>query len=112
MRTQRRSCASWAKNQFEDIMPGADELERIEKDVNQLLDDVKSEGEDVFKSIGDAVNHALGTGEVAPQGDGGLGQTADNFTQGGEVPAPSFGDPALASSRKASSLSSSQSTVR
>ena len=82
----------WVKNQFEDFMPGADELERIEKDVNQLLNDVKSEAADVFKEIGQNVGDALGDGQINAQGDGGLGQTAEDFTQGGQLPGPPVGD--------------------
>ncbi len=33
---------NWAKNQFEDWMPDASELERIEKDINGLLKDVQT----------------------------------------------------------------------
>jgi hypothetical protein len=60
--------------------------------VNQLLKDVQSEAQDVFKPIADAVGDALGDGQIKPQGDGGLGKTAEDFTQGGNVPAPPMGD--------------------
>jgi hypothetical protein len=88
----RDTLKDFAKSTFEDFMPGADELERIEKDINQLLDDVKSEGADVFNEISKNVGDALGSGQVNAQGDGGLGKTAEDFTQGGNIPGPPVGD--------------------
>jgi hypothetical protein len=88
----KKDLKDWVKNQFEDFMPGADELERIEKEVNQLLDDAKSVEENVFKPTGQAVGTALSDGQIQAQGDGGLGKTAEDFTQGGNIPGPPVGD--------------------
>lgn len=75
----------FAKGLFDDYMPGADEAERIEHDINQLLKDVQSEG-NVFDNISNAVQNALGSGVIQPQGDGGLGQTFEDFSQGSQAP--------------------------
>ena len=77
---------NWAKNQFEDWMPDASELERIEKDINGLLKDVETWGKDVVSDIGNTVQNALGSGQIPAQTDGGLGQTHDDFTPQGQVP--------------------------
>jgi hypothetical protein len=77
---------------IEGLMPDAEQLERIEKDVEQQLENVKSVAADVFKPTGQAVGTALSDGQVQAQGDGGLGKTAEDFTQGGNIPGPPIGD--------------------
>ena len=62
----------WAKSQFEDWMPDASELERIEKDINNLLKDVETWGKEVVSDIGDTVQNALGSGQIPAQTDGGV----------------------------------------
>src|SRR3954467_6185947 len=57
---------------IEGRLPDIDQFQRIEKDVEQLLDDVKSETADVFSEIGKNVGDALSNGQVNAQGDGGL----------------------------------------
>ncbi|MGH9547712.1 MAG: hypothetical protein ACRD23_21070 [Terriglobales bacterium] len=76
----------WAKNEFEDFVPDAAELERIENDISSLLNDVTTWGQGVVSDIGDTVQGALGSGEIPAQTDGGLGQTHDDFTPDGPVP--------------------------
>ena len=56
-----------AKNQFEDWMPDASELERIEKDINGLLKDVETWGKNVVSDIGNTVQDALGSGQIPAQ---------------------------------------------
>lgn len=41
----------WAKNKFEDWMPDASELERIEKDINTLLKDTETWGRMSFQTL-------------------------------------------------------------
>jgi hypothetical protein len=94
----------WAKNQFENWMPDADGLERVEKDVNDLLKDVQTWGKDVVSDIGDTVQNALDSGQIPAQTDGGLGQTHDIFTPNGQVPMdmgtlPGMGTDAVGTSR-------------
>jgi hypothetical protein len=96
----------WAKSQFEDWMPDALELERIEKDINNLLKDVETWGKEVVSDIGNTVQNALGSGQIPAQTDGGLGQTHDIFTPDGEVPMdvgtlPGMGTDAAGTSRAA-----------
>ncbi len=96
---------NWAKNQFEDWMPDASELERIEKDINGLLKDVETWGKDVVSDIGNTVQNALGSGQIPAQTDGGLGQTHDDFTPQGQVPMdvgtlPGMGTDAAGTSRE------------
>jgi hypothetical protein len=76
----------WAKDQFEDWMPDASELERIEKDINDLLNHVNTWGKEVVSDIGDTVQNALDSGQIPAQTDGGLGQTHDIYTPDGEIP--------------------------
>ena len=94
----------WAKNKFEDWMPDASELERIEKDINTLLKDTETWGKNVVSDIGKTVQNALGSGQIPAQTDGGLGQTHDDFTPKGEVPMdvgtlPGMGTDAVGTSR-------------
>lgn len=49
-----------------------------------LAESFESFGDDVVGPIGDAINEILDTGDVAPQADGGLGETHDIFTPEGE----------------------------
>jgi hypothetical protein len=96
---------NWAKNQFEDWMPDASELERIEKDINGLLKDVETWGKNVVSDIGNTVQDALGSGQIPAQTDGGLGQTHDDFTPQGQVPMdvgtlPGMGTDAAGTSRE------------
>ena len=96
---------NWAKNQFEDWMPDAEELERIEKDINGLLKDVETWGKNVVSDIGNTVQNALGSGQIPAQTDGGLGQTHDDFTPQGQVPMdvgtlPGMGTDAAGTSRE------------
>ena len=96
---------NWAKNQFEDWMPDASELERIEKDINGLLKDVETWGKNVVSDIGNTVQNALGSGQIPAQTDGGLGQTHDDFTPQGQVPMdvgtlPGMGTDAAGTSRE------------
>ena len=94
----------WAKNQFEDWMPDASELERVEKDINDLLKDVNTWGKEVVSDIGDTVQNALDSGQIPAQTDGGLGQTHDIYTPDGEIPMdmgtlPGMGTDAVGTSR-------------
>lgn len=96
---------NWAKNQFEDWMPDASELERIEKDINGLLKDVETWGKNAVSDIGNTVQDALGSGQIPAQTDGGLGQTHDDFTPQGQVPMdvgtlPGMGTDAAGTSRE------------
>jgi hypothetical protein len=95
---------NWAKNVFNDWMPGADEFQPIEDDVNQVLKSVESEGQQVFQDIANTVQDALGSGTIPAQTDGGLGQTHDIFTPQGQVPmnmgtVPGMGTDAVGTSR-------------
>jgi len=76
----------WFKDQFDQWMPDPDQFHRIEDDINRLLKDVQNEAKDVFGSINQTVQNALGSGQIPPQTDGGLGQTHDDFTPQGDVP--------------------------
>ncbi len=94
----------WAKNQFENWMPDATELQRIENDINNLLNDVNTWGKEVVSDIGNTVQNALGDGQIPAQTDGGLGQTHDIFTPEGQVPMdtgtlPGMGTEAVGTSR-------------
>ena len=94
----------WAKNQFENWMPDATELQRIENDINNLLKDVNTWGKEVVSDIGNTVQNALGNGQIPAQTDGGLGQTHDIFTPDGQIPMdmgtlPGMGTEAAGTSR-------------
>jgi hypothetical protein len=94
----------WAKNKFEDWMPDPLELERIEKDINELLKEANTWKNEVVSDINNTVQNALGTGQIPAQTDGGLGQTHDIFTPDGEVPMdvgtlPGMGTDAVGTSR-------------
>jgi len=77
---------NWAKNQFENWMPDASELQRIENDIKSLLNDVNKWTDGVVSDINNTVENTLGSGQVPAQTDGGLGQTRDDFTPQGQVP--------------------------
>lgn len=79
-----KTLKDWAKNLYEDVMPDPEDLNEVVDRVKELYEDVKTEGETVFKDIADAVNQALSTGQIPEEGDAGLGQTHDNFTPGGD----------------------------
>jgi hypothetical protein len=82
----QKTLTDWAKNQFQDWFPSADELQRAIDDTKSLLNDVKAEGKQVFSDINNTVQNALGSGGIPAQTDGGLGATHDNFTPQGDVP--------------------------
>src|SRR3954467_8467916 len=87
----KKDLKAFAKG-IEGLLPDAEQFERIQKDVEQQLENVKSVAADVFKPTGQAVGTALSDGQVQAQGDGGLGKTAEDFTQGGNIPGPPIGD--------------------
>lgn len=82
MNEVKKTLKEFAENHLDpgDIDGIKDAVERVK----QLAEDVKTEGETVFQNIGDAVNKVLSTGQVPDEGDGGLGQTHDNFTPGSD----------------------------
>jgi len=95
---------NWAKNQFENWMPDASQLERIENDIKGLVDDVNKWGSGVVSDISNSVQSALSSGQTPAQTDGGLSQTHDDFTPQGQVPVqtgplPGMGSEAAGMSR-------------
>jgi hypothetical protein len=95
---------NWAKNQFENWMPDASELQRIENDIKGLLSDVNKWGSGVVSDINSSVQNALSSGQTPAQTDGGLSQTHDDFTPQGQVPVetgplPGMGSEAAGMSR-------------
>lgn len=74
----------WVKSYYDDIVPS--QMERIRKDIEELLKNVKEVGQEVFQEIADTVGDILDTGVVPPQTDGHLGETRDIYTPDGDVP--------------------------
>ena len=95
---------NWAKNQYENWMPDASQLQRIENDIKGLLDDVNKWRSGVVSDITNSVQNALSSGQTPAQTDGGLSQTHDDFTPQGQVPVetgplPGMGSEAAGMSR-------------
>jgi hypothetical protein len=78
----KKTLKEFAENHLD---PGdIDGIKEAVERVKQLAEDVKTEGETVFQNISDQVNKALSAGQIPDEGDGGLGQTHDNFTPGSD----------------------------
>jgi hypothetical protein len=79
-----KTLKDFANDLYEKLIPDPDGLKEVVDRVKQLYEDVKTEGETVYKNIADEVNNALSSGQIPEEGDAGLGQTHDNFTPGGD----------------------------
>lgn len=76
----------FANDLFRSLAPDPDLVEKAKEDTERLLKSVENELGNVFTPIASNVQGGLATGDIPPQGDGGLGQTYDNFAPQGDVP--------------------------
>jgi hypothetical protein len=91
--TGRKDVKEYLEDLFNDLLPDPEMWNHTREKLDELWENAKSEGEEVFQQIADTVQQALDTGEISQQGDGGLGATHDIWTpEADDVPQMPVGD--------------------
>jgi hypothetical protein len=91
--TGRKDVEDYLEDLFNDLLPDPEMWNHTREKLDELWENAKSEGEEVFQQIADTVQQALDTGEISQRGDGGLGQTHDIWTpEDDDVPQMPVGD--------------------
>ena len=77
---------NFANDLYNSLAPDPEGFKEAWDKTQELLKSVQEELGNVFTPIANTVEGGLSTGDLPPQGDGGLGQTYDNFAPQGDVP--------------------------